>query len=179
MRPQKILRELRETFRLSFDYEVKNMDANAQYELYLIKKELQAIIDELDSISGGIRRDFSGIGNERCAVCVSNSAQHYREVKAQLERMDLSALSEEFLAKRQEEERKAAVAQAQRQASYVATTQSVTTTQKASSGNIGSKSTQTKNITVNNNSKSTMTSIVEKGLKSIGNAIKGAFSWLK
>ena len=76
------------------------MDANAQYELYLIKKELQDIIDELNNISAGVKRDFSGIGNDKCAACVSATAQHYRGVKAKLNKMDLSALSDEFIAKK-------------------------------------------------------------------------------
>ena len=54
------------------------MDANAKYELYLIKTELQGIIDELNNISAGVRRDFSGIGNDKCASSISSSAQHYR-----------------------------------------------------------------------------------------------------
>lgn len=93
------------------------MDANAQYELYTIKKELQGIIDELDSIGIGVRRDFSGVGNDRCADSIIGSANHYRSVKARLDRMDLSALSDEFLAKQREEAaRRAAAEQAARQA---------------------------------------------------------------
>lgn len=60
------------------------MDANSQYELYLIKRELQNIINELDSISQGIQNDFSGIGNEQCAACVRNVAEKYRYVKRRL-----------------------------------------------------------------------------------------------
>ena len=70
------------------------MDANAQYELYLIKKELQDIATELDNIANGVRRDFIGIGNDKCANSISSSVKHYRDVKAQLEKMDLSALNE-------------------------------------------------------------------------------------
>ena len=89
------------------------MDANAQYELYLIKKELQDIINELNSIADGVRRDFCGIGNDRCANTVYTFRNHYQDVKKQLEKMDLSALSDEFLAQQQEEEaRKAASNQA-------------------------------------------------------------------
>ena len=144
------------------------MDANAQYELYLIKKELQDIVTELDNIANGVRRDFSGIGNDKCADSISSSAKHYRDVKTQLETMDLSALSDEFIAKKQEEERKAATAQAQRQST--ATISAITSS--------SSESTQTTKITTSKNNKS-MVETVQEGLKNIGNAIKGVFSWFK
>lgn len=64
------------------------MDANSQYELYLIKNELQSIIDELDSIAYGVKVDFKGIGNEKCAASISEIANEYRNVKKQLEKMD-------------------------------------------------------------------------------------------
>lgn len=74
------------------------MDANAKYELYLIKRELSSIINELNDIAYGVRRDFTGIGNGRCATSISGSASHYRDVLRQLERMDLSVQSDEFIA---------------------------------------------------------------------------------
>ena len=46
------------------------MDSNSQYELYLIKRELQSIINELDDIAYGIRRNFSNIGEDQAASCV-------------------------------------------------------------------------------------------------------------
>lgn len=70
------------------------MDANSQYELYLIKKELQSIINELDDISGGIRRDFCNIGNEQAAECVSRVAEKYRVAKRKLENLDPNKLTE-------------------------------------------------------------------------------------
>ncbi len=94
------------------------MDANAQYELYLIKDELQGIIDELYSIAGGVSKDFDGIGNEICASSVIQAAKQYEIVKQKLNQMDLSAVTEEFAAKkRAEAEAKArAAAQAKAQA---------------------------------------------------------------
>lgn len=74
------------------------MDAKAQYELLLIKRELQGIIDELSDISNGVKKDFSGIGNVQCANKISQVAQHYRSVKKKLDNMDTSAVSEEFAA---------------------------------------------------------------------------------
>lgn len=146
------------------------MDANAQYELYLIKGELQSIIDELNNISSGVKRDFSGIGNEKCSASVSASAQHYRDVKAQLEKMDLSALSDEFIAKKQEEERKAATQVKTQSPNSVA---SKTTAQSSSTVN-SSKSTTSKttisNTSTKNNNKTTSISPVS--------IIKEALSWL-
>ena len=153
------------------------MDANSQYELYLIKKELQDIATELDNIANGVRRDFSGIGNDKCASSISASALHYREVKAQLERMDLSALSDEFIAKKQEEERKAAE-QAQRQSAPTSNAKATSSSQISSTQNTSSsKSNQTTKTTSRSNK--SMVETVEEGLKNIGNAIKGVFSWFK
>ena len=144
------------------------MDSNSQYELYLIKSELQSIIDELNNISLGVKRDFNGIGNEKCSSSISNSAQHYREVKAQLEKMDLSALSDEFIAKKQEEERKTAM-QAKTQGSNSVAPK--TTVQSSGVAN-SSKATTSKTTTNNTNTSSKTTG------KSVVSVIKEAFSWL-
>lgn len=72
------------------------MDANAQYELYLIKKELQIIINELDNISYGVRRDFSGIGSEKCSDCISNVANKYRSVKYKLDNINTSKVTQVY-----------------------------------------------------------------------------------
>lgn len=74
------------------------MDANSQYELYLIKQELQSIINELDDIAKGVRRDFSNIGNEQCAQCVTRVADNYRTAKRKLDNIDTSKVTEEFKA---------------------------------------------------------------------------------
>lgn len=72
------------------------MDANAQYELYLIKKELQGIINELDDVASGIKKDFVNIGNEQCAACISRVADKYRIVKRKLDNIDTNKVTEEF-----------------------------------------------------------------------------------
>lgn len=74
------------------------MDANSEHELYLIKRELQSIINELDNIAYGIRRDFSNIGNEQAAACVSKVAEKYRTVKRKLDNIDTSKVTEEYAA---------------------------------------------------------------------------------
>ena len=73
------------------------MNQNEQYELYLIQKELQSIINELDSVAYGLRNDFSNIGADQCASCVSRVAEKYRYVKRKLDSMDTSKVTEEFL----------------------------------------------------------------------------------
>ena len=93
------------------------MDANAQHELYLIKNELQGIIDELYSIAGGVSRDFEGIGNSQCANSILKAAAQYETVKQKLNTMNLSVVTEEFAAKqRAEAEAKARAAQTKAQA---------------------------------------------------------------
>lgn len=72
------------------------MDAAAQNELYQIKRELLEVINELDDIAQGVRRDFIGIGNEQCAQCIANAAAQYRMVKRKLDNMDTSKITEEF-----------------------------------------------------------------------------------
>lgn len=66
------------------------MGANEQNELESIKRELQRIINELDSISRGVRKNFEGIGNERCASSISAIADDYRRLKRQLDRINLN-----------------------------------------------------------------------------------------
>lgn len=92
------------------------MDANAQYELYLIKSELQGIIDELYSIAGGISSEFEGIGNEKCANSVIAAAKQYESVKQKLNNMDLSAVTEEFADRKRAEAEAQVKAEAQARA---------------------------------------------------------------
>lgn len=72
------------------------MDANSQYELYSIKRELQSIINELDDIANGLNRNFANIGNEKAAACVSTVANNYRKVKRKLNNIDTSKVTDEF-----------------------------------------------------------------------------------
>lgn len=54
-----------------------------------IEKELRSIIRELQSISDGIRRDFSGIGQERCAQCLDAVIEDCNKMKQALGQPDL------------------------------------------------------------------------------------------
>ncbi len=74
------------------------MDANSEYELYLIKKELQSIIWELDDIANDIRRDFSNIGENQAASCVSRVADKYRVAKRKLDNIDTNKVTDEYAA---------------------------------------------------------------------------------
>jgi len=60
------------------------MEESTRIELNSIKSELQSIINELDSIANGVRYDFTGIESYRCADCISNVANKYRNVKRTL-----------------------------------------------------------------------------------------------
>ncbi|MBR5772458.1 MAG: hypothetical protein IKY00_04505 [Clostridia bacterium] len=71
------------------------MDYRSVYELYLIRKELDSIIKELDSISYGIRYGFKGIGNETCASAVQSVASDYRGVLRFLNNVDVNNVSEQ------------------------------------------------------------------------------------
>ena len=74
------------------------MDANSEYELYLIKRELQNIINELDDIAYDIRRDFSNIGEDQAAACVSRVAEKYRLAKRKLDNIDTKKVTDEYAA---------------------------------------------------------------------------------
>ncbi len=63
------------------------MDASTRREINSIRSELQGIINELDSISSGLKTDFKNIGNERCAKVVSKVAEQYRVVKRKLDNL--------------------------------------------------------------------------------------------
>ena len=72
------------------------MNASARAELASIKRELDSIIRELDDISGGIRRDFVGIGNDQCSNCIDRVTNQYRWVKRKLDNMDTSTVTESY-----------------------------------------------------------------------------------
>ena len=74
------------------------MNEISRLELEYIKKELRSIISELDSISDGIRKDFTGIGNVQCANCIDRVANQYRAVKRKLDNLDTSAVTDSYTA---------------------------------------------------------------------------------
>ena len=72
------------------------MDASARSELNAIKRELNQIITELESISNGVRYHFQGIGNEKCANCLDNVLNRYYTVRRKLNNLDTSTVTEGF-----------------------------------------------------------------------------------
>lgn len=68
--------------------ESRRAKESARQELSDIKAELQGIINELDLVAQGIREDFEGIGNERCATGIDKVAENYRWAKKQLSKLD-------------------------------------------------------------------------------------------
>lgn len=73
------------------------MTSKARNELESIKAELNSIIKELEDISGHIRHDFVGIGNDKCANCIDKILSNYYTVKRKLNNMDTNTIMESFL----------------------------------------------------------------------------------
>lgn len=74
------------------------MDANSAYELYLIKNELQSIINELNNIAFEISKDFSNIGENQVSACIYNVAEKYKVVKRKLDNIDTEKVTDEYAA---------------------------------------------------------------------------------
>lgn len=66
---------------------------NTYYEIFLIRKELNSIIAELDSISFGIRNSFKGIGSEYCASAIQSVISDYRYTWRFLNNIDYNNVS--------------------------------------------------------------------------------------
>lgn len=64
------------------------MKSYSNAELEAIKRELNSIISELESISIGLKNDFKGIGNERCAASIDRVLSHYYTVRQKLNNLD-------------------------------------------------------------------------------------------
>lgn len=72
------------------------MDASAKNELASIKRELNSVISELEEISAGVRNDFVGIGNERCADCINRVLNQYYVVRRKLNNLDTSTVTDSY-----------------------------------------------------------------------------------
>lgn len=72
------------------------MDASARNELASIKRELNSVISELEEISAGVRNDFVGIGNERCADCINRILNQYYVVRRKLNNLDTSTVTDSY-----------------------------------------------------------------------------------
>lgn len=71
-----------------------------------IKRELQNIINELDSIAAGVKRDFSGIGNDKCSQSITAAANKLRSAKNSINNINTSRIAEEFLPKEEKTRKK-------------------------------------------------------------------------
>ena len=70
------------------------MAQNLNSEAQQIKRELRNIINELRDLANGIDRDFSGIGNDKCARKIRGVSDHYESnVLAKLNGLDLTVQS--------------------------------------------------------------------------------------
>ena len=72
------------------------MNASAKNELAAIKRELSSINRELESISAGVRKDFVGIGNDKCADCIDRVTNNYYTVQRKLNNLDTKTIAEWF-----------------------------------------------------------------------------------
>ena len=73
------------------------MKSYSYAELAAIKRELNSIISELESISIGLKNDFKGIGNEKCAASIDRVLSHYYSVRKKLDNIDTTSVVEGFL----------------------------------------------------------------------------------
>lgn len=102
MRNTEITKTLDINYVLSFETEIvfrtrrMFMDSNARYEFADIKRELNSIISEIESISRGIRNDFTGIGSERCADVIDMALNQYYYVRRKLNNLDTSTVTEDY-----------------------------------------------------------------------------------
>lgn len=71
---------------------------NGSGDLESIRAELRSIINELDSISNGVRANFKGIGNEKCANRLDQVIEQYRKALTKLNNVNTSKIDTDWLA---------------------------------------------------------------------------------
>ena len=57
------------------------------------RSELRAIIRELEDIESGVRRDFTGIGEQLCGDCISKVINNYEYMLRKLNNVDYNRLA--------------------------------------------------------------------------------------
>lgn len=72
------------------------MNVDAKRELDSIKTALSAEIRELGDISSGLRRDFTGIGTERCADVIDGVISKYKTVLRKLNNIDINDVHPDY-----------------------------------------------------------------------------------
>ena len=73
------------------------MNVDAKRELDSIKTALSAEIRELEDISSGLRREFQGIGTERCADVIDGVISKYRTVLRKLNNIDVNDVYPDYI----------------------------------------------------------------------------------
>lgn len=59
-------------------------DKEVDYEIELIKQELNGIIKDLRNAAHGVRLEFKGIGNQECALALEKVADKYERINRKL-----------------------------------------------------------------------------------------------
>lgn len=72
------------------------MSGSASGDLYSICSDLSSVISELEDIAAGLRIEFTGIGNDRCAQRISDAVSHYAYARQRLYSVDTSTVTEEY-----------------------------------------------------------------------------------
>lgn len=63
------------------------------------RSELRSIIRELRDIENGVRRDFTGIGEQLCANCIDKIVDKYNGVLSKLNKVDYNKTTKKALGK--------------------------------------------------------------------------------
>ena len=57
------------------------------------KTEMRSIVRELQDIEWGVRRDFTGIGEQLCGDCINKIVGKYQYVSRELDKVDYNLLA--------------------------------------------------------------------------------------
>ena len=68
------------------------MTKKGSRELKEYRRELRAIISELENLERGIRHDFKNVGNDKCADCIRSVINKYQSALRTLNSIDASVL---------------------------------------------------------------------------------------
>lgn len=68
------------------------MTKKGSTQLKEYRNELKKIINELETIEGHIRNDYSNVGNIQCADCINSVIKKYRSALNTLNSVDASVL---------------------------------------------------------------------------------------
>lgn len=72
------------------------MNFDSQSELQSIIWELSSIINELDSISADVRKNFTNIGNNKCADTIDIVNENYRNALQKLYNVDVNDVIDDY-----------------------------------------------------------------------------------